>query len=240
VSDDNERGTLADYLITFAPWIGYIALTEFAGSWRLGFIVGLAISAGTLVWRVLHGDSRFMEVGTLAYCAAMTAVSQIFPDSPLRPYNVPLSLVVVGLLSLVSLAMRSPFTYRIARDKVPGWILKDASHHARLFHAHVVATSSWAAAQTAAGALGALLIGVRLVPIAISAQVIGTLVPVGVTRYQHERFMHSAVATQDAASPAQEDADDEHAAAEPGDGELDEQPDSAPPPPPTQPDSDAA
>jgi len=189
----SKQRTAGDYLLTFAPWVAYVSLTEAADSWRLGFAIGLTISAGTVAWRTLHTDSRFIDVGTLCYCAAMTGVSLSYPDSPLRPYNIPLSAVVVGLLSLVSVISGSPFTYRIARDKVPGWVLEDPAQHARLFQAHTTATKSWAAAQVAGGTLGAAFVGAKLAPAAITAQLIGTLVPVGITRFQHERFMHSAV-----------------------------------------------
>jgi hypothetical protein len=197
MATDKERNVIYDYLLTFAPWIAYITCTEAANSWRLGYIVGLAISIALVAWRTIRRDSRFIDVGTLCFCAIMVAVSLTFPHSPLKTYDMPLSLVAVGLLSFFSLAVRSPFTYRIARDKVPAWILKDSVQHARLFRAHVVATRSWATAQTAGGALGAILIDARIAPAAVAAQTIGTLLPVAVTRIQHEHFLSSVFARRD-------------------------------------------
>lgn len=84
------RAVLPDYLVTLAPWLGYIALTQVTDSWRLGFLIGSAVSTGVVTWRTLRRDSRFMDLGTLCYCAAMSAVSLAFPSSPLRPFNVPL------------------------------------------------------------------------------------------------------------------------------------------------------
>lgn len=199
-----EHNAIYDYLLTFAPWLAYIICTEAASSWRLGFTVGLTISIAVVAWRVIRKDSRFIDLGTLCYCAVMTAVSLTFPHSPLKPYNMPLSLVAVGALSLSSLAARSPFTYRIAREKVPAWVLEDSVQHARLFRAHVIATRSWAAAQTAGGALAAVLIGASIAPAAVLAQVIGTLLPVAITRVQHEHFLSSASARPDEPEPQHE------------------------------------
>jgi hypothetical protein len=200
--------------MTFAPWIAYVSITEIADSWGAGFAVGLTISAGIVIWRTIHGDSRFIDVGTLCYCATMTAVSLTYPDSSLRPYNIPLSSAVVGLLSLASIMIRPPFTYRIAREKVPDWIFTDAPHHARFLRAHMTATRSWAVAQATGGALGAVFIAARLVPVAITAQVIGTLVPVGITRFQHERFMHSAVPPENPAGAVDDEVGEHHIVAE--------------------------
>lgn len=187
--------TIGDYLLTLAPWIAYALITDFSDSWSAGFAVGLTISAGTVIWRTIHRDSRFIDVGTLSYCAVMTAVSLTYPDSPLRPYNIALSSGVVGALSLISIVISPPFTYRIARDKVPDWVLRDAAKQAMLLRAHITATKSWTVAQTAAGALGSVFIAAGLAPVAIAAQLIGTLVPAGFTRFQHDRFMRSAVAS---------------------------------------------
>jgi hypothetical protein len=222
-----KRRTIGDYLVTFAPWIAYVFITEISDSWGVGFVVGLTISAGIVIWRTIRRDSRFIDVGTLSYCAAMTAVSLIYPDSPLRPYNIPLSSGAVGLLSLASIVIRPPFTYRIACDKVPEWILKDVVHQARLLRAHMTATRSWAVAQTVGGALGAVLIAVGLAPFSIIAQLIGTVVPVGITRLQHERFMHSvmapgnsAVAPENSAENIGDEVGEDHVVAESDKGVL--------------------
>jgi hypothetical protein len=95
----------------------------------------------------------------------------------------------VGGLSVVSLLMRSPFTYRIERNHVPKRVLEDSALHGAFYRAHVVATSSWAASQSLAAAVGAVLIHAKLDPGAALVQAVGTLTPVGITRYRHEGFM---------------------------------------------------
>jgi hypothetical protein len=193
------RGVLPDYLVTLAPWLGYIALTEVTDSWRLGFLVGLAVSAGVVTWRTLRKDSRFMDVGTLCYCATMSAVSLAFPSSPLRPFAVSLSLVTVGALSLFSLVFPPPFTYRIHRSKVAAWIIADKSLHAIMMHAHRVATGSWAVAQALAGIVCAALVPANVTPAILAAQVVGVSVPVCVTHTQHRRFLRSVASHKEMA-----------------------------------------
>jgi hypothetical protein len=182
---------LTDYAVTLAPWAAYVAFSNALGSWRDGFIIGLATSALLVLARTIHRDSRFIDIGTLVYCAVLATISTIDPGSPVRAYNLPLSMSMVGGLSAASLAIRSPFTYRIARDHVPRAVLDDPEHHRQLFHAHVIATSVWAGGQLLAAGASALLVFRHQPGFAIAVQAVGTLVPVAATRYQHERVTES-------------------------------------------------
>jgi hypothetical protein len=197
--------TLVDYGITFAPWAGYIVFTHVFGSWKYGFLVGLALSVAIVAGRTLQHDSRFLDLGTLVYCAAMTAVSTTHPSSPIRAYNLPLSLGAVGTLSSASLAMRSPFTYRIARDHVPKELLDSPIHRRLLYRAHIVATSCWAGSQLVAGGVSAAMVAAKTGSAAVIAvQSVGTLVPVAATRFQHERVaqqFHTAEARRSTDKP---------------------------------------
>src|ERR1700733_12151064 len=130
-------GELVDYLLSFAPWVGYVVLTRAANSWGEGYTLGLGLADALVVWRTIRRDSRFLDIGTLCFCAVMTAVSVSDPQSPLRPYNLPLSMAAVAFLSAASLAMRSPFTFRIARRHVEGDLLDDPERFQKLYRAHV-------------------------------------------------------------------------------------------------------
>ncbi len=192
-------GTLVDYGVTFAPWAAYIVFTHVLGSWKYGFLVGLCVSAVIVLLRTLRHDSRFLDLGTLAYCAVMAGISAGDPASPLRPYNLPMSLGVVGGLSSVSLAMKSPFTYRIARQHVPKTLLDDADHHRLLYRAHVWATSSWAGGQLAAGAASAAMVAAKAGSAAVIAvQSVGTFLPAATTRFQHLRVARQFEAATEA------------------------------------------
>src|SRR5580704_14590998 len=74
---------LVVYLVSFAPWIGYVVLTRVLNSWGDGYALGLGLAFAVVVWRTVKHDSRFMDVGTLAFCAVMTIVSLSDPTSPL-------------------------------------------------------------------------------------------------------------------------------------------------------------
>jgi len=197
-SESRAVGTLADYAISFAPWAGYIAFSHLLGSWKYGFLVGLASSVAIVTVRSVEHDSRFLDVGTLVYCAVMSVVSTTHPTSPIRQYNLPLSLGAVGGISSASLAMKSPFTYRIAREHVPREMLENPAHQRLLYRAHVLATSWWAASQLAAGTASAAMVAVKTGPAAVIAvQSVGTLLPVAATRFHHERATKGFRATSE-------------------------------------------
>lgn len=183
---------LADYALTFLPWISYLALLQVAGSWRFGFLAGLAVAAGVVAWRTVRHEGRLFDLGTLLYCLAMTLVSSLEPDAGLKAYNVPLSLAAVGGLSTVSLLVGAPFTYRIERVHVAPAILADENQRHRFYTCHVKATASWAVACGGSAALAAMLVGTDHSSAAVAVQAIGILVAVGATRHWHERFLGSA------------------------------------------------
>lgn len=193
---------LLDYAVSLSPWAGYVAFTNLLGSWKYGFVVGLGLSAAIVAWRSYRRDSRFLDVGTLTYCAAMTVLSTVDPTSPVRPYNLPLSMAAVGGLSTGSIVVGSPFTYRIARTHVAQALLDDPVHHRLLYRAHLVATSSWAVAQGVAAAASAICVAAGSTVVAIVVQSVGTLVPVGMTRFQHERAEKAQAAAAHDVEPA--------------------------------------
>ena len=180
-------GELVDYFLSFAPWIGYVVLTHVLGSWSDGYALGLGLAFALVVWRTIRRDSRFLDIGTLCFCGVMTAVSVSDPTSPLRPYNLPLSMAAVAAISGLSLAMRSPFTFRIARRHVESEVLDDPQRLNALYKAHVAATSWWAGSQIVAAAASAICVGARSTVGAAVVQSVGTLFPAGMTRYHHGR-----------------------------------------------------
>jgi hypothetical protein len=178
---------LLDYVVSFVPWIGYVVLTHVLNSWADGYSFGLGLAAAVVAWRMIRRDSRFLDVGTLLFCAVMTVVSVSDPKSPVRPYNLPLSMAAVGAISLVSLLIRSPFTFRIATRHVGEAVLKDPSRVKTLYRAHFAATSWWAGSQFTAAGASALCVAGKSGALAAVFQSVGTLIPVGMTRYQHTK-----------------------------------------------------
>jgi hypothetical protein len=210
-------GELLDYLLSFAPWIGYVILTRAANSWADGYTLGLGLAFALVVWRTIRRDSRFLDIGTLCFCAVMTAVSVSYPNSPLRPYNLPLSMAAVAALSAASLVMRSPFTFRIARRHVGDEVLDDPNRFQALYRAHVAATSWWAGSQIVGAVASALCVAARSLALASVFQGVGTLVPVGMTRYHHARGTRPL----DQPGPVSQSATSESATSESGPSEPD-------------------
>lgn len=177
---------LIDYLVSLAPWAMYIAVSH-VFSWSSGFSMGLAVAAAIVVWRTFTKDSRFIDLGTLGYCALMTIISTTDPSSPLRPYNLPLSLAAIGTLSTISLVMRSPFTYRIEKAHISPKVLANPLHHGILYRAHVIATSSWSICQYIGAGGAALLVHAKLGGAAVVPEVAGTIIPTGMTVFHSGR-----------------------------------------------------
>jgi hypothetical protein len=198
---------LVDYLISFAPWIGYVVLTRVLNSWGDGYALGLGLAFAVVVWRTVKHDSRFMDVGTLAFCAGMTIVSLSDPTSPLRPYNLPLSMAAVGAISLISLVIRSPFTFRIARQHVDDEVLQNPQRMSQLYRSHVAATSWWAGSQFTAAGASAICVAGKSGVLATVVQSVGTLLPAGMTRYHHSH------GTREPVDPGDEPADPDPEAA---------------------------
>lgn len=202
-ADEHPALTFADYVRTLLPWAAYIAGTHAIGSWKYGFIIGTGVAAAIVVNEIAHRQSRFMDLGTLLFCVCMTAAALYNAKSILKTYNLPLSLAFIGLLSAVSLLMRSPFTYRCHRDHLPDAALKSTAAHEVIYRRHVTATAVWAISELLAGGASALLILNHHGGWAIAVQIAGTLVPMGYTRFTHERIhSHPEVRVHLAAVPA--------------------------------------
>jgi hypothetical protein len=198
-------GELLDYLLSFGPWVGYVVLTRALGSWSAGYSLGLGLALCLVAWRTIRHDSRFMDIGTLCFCAVMTTVSLSDPTSPLRPYNLPLSMAAVAAISTLSLAMRTPFTFRIASRHVDDDLLNDPQRLQTLYRAHVAATSWWAGSQFLAAVASAACVAGRSVILASLFQGVGTLVPVGMTRYHHGRATRPPAPDDEAQSAGEPD-----------------------------------
>jgi hypothetical protein len=112
-------------------------------------------------------------------------------------------MAAVGAISLVSLLMRSPFTFRIARQHVDDRVLQDPQRMTLLYRSHVAATSWWAGAQFTAAGASAICVAAKSGALATVVQSVGTLLPAGMTRYHHGR------GTRDPRDPSEDEKDPE-------------------------------
>ena len=77
--------------------------------------------------------------------------------------------------------------FRIASRHVGDELLDDPDRLKKLYKAHVTATSWWVGSQISAAAASAACVAARSLGWASVLQGVGTLIPVGMTRYHHGR-----------------------------------------------------
>jgi hypothetical protein len=89
-------------------------------------------------------DSQILEVSTVVYFAALTALAFAVPASPLQHYVGALSMAWLALTAWGTLAVRRPFTLGIAKRQTPPEIWGSPV----FLRVNVVITAAWALAFT--------------------------------------------------------------------------------------------
>ncbi|BCJ32696.1 hypothetical protein Athai_01990 [Actinocatenispora thailandica] len=133
------------YLLAFAPWIVYAVIP--ASQWRWGALTALVLTAATLAWSIARRrplGSMIIQLGSVAFFAAATALAFLDPHTGLHPYLPALSNGWLAVISWFSLAIRQPFTMGIARLDTP----REVWHQPLFIRTNVVVTLVWAIAFT--------------------------------------------------------------------------------------------
>ena len=196
------------YLLAFAPWIVYAVIPS--SQWQWAALAALLISAATLAWSVgkrRPAASMIIQIGSLAFFAAATALAFVEPHTALHPYLPALSNGWLAVISWFSLAIRQPFTLGIAKLDTP----REVWHQPLFIRTNVIITLVWAiafalgaAALAACGATGA---GSGIV---VAVQIASFVVPIAFTvryvalvqrRVAHLRAQARAAPTDPAPSP---------------------------------------
>jgi hypothetical protein len=173
------------YLRGFLPWIAFAALSSFG--WQWGAPAGLALAVGLFLQGRRKGtplDSQVLEVSTMAYFVALTALASLVPQSPVRDFVGAISMAWLALTAWGGLAVRRPFTLGIAKQQTPEeyWRLPV------FLRINVVLTMAWAIAFTVTGAVLAVLDVAHVGPVVtIPAQVAGFVIPAVFTAKYPER-----------------------------------------------------
>jgi hypothetical protein len=140
------------YLLGFAPWIIYAALSS--ADWRIGMCAA-AVAAGLLVARHRRAHDLDLLTGvTFAFFGVMAIIALAAPHSGLHHWTPALSAATLAVIAVVSLAARRPFTAAIARRTVPEQFWATPT----FVHTNDVITSVWAAAFTASAVACTLII----------------------------------------------------------------------------------
>ena len=164
-----------NYLRGFIPWIAFAVIST--AGWQWGALSGLVIGVVMLIGQRRAGvtfDALILELSTVVYFAALTALAFAAPNSPLHAYSGVLSFGWLALTAWGTLAIRRPFTLGIARRGTP----REMWRTPVFLRVNVVITSVWAGAFTLTAIAIALCVASGLGSGAsITCQVIGFAVP---------------------------------------------------------------
>lgn len=130
------------YLRAFAPWIVFAVVPS--QYWQWAALAALGVSALGIAQQVRAGqrlEAMAIDIGSIAFFAALTVIAFTDPDSVLHPYTPALSSGVLAVVAGVSLAVRTPFTLPIAKQTTP----QELWDHPVFIRTAYVITSVWTA-----------------------------------------------------------------------------------------------
>jgi hypothetical protein len=131
------------YVRGFIPWIAFAAISTVG--WQWGALAGLA--AGVYLIRKnrragVAADALILDISTVLYFAAITALAFAAPGSPLRPYSGAISFLWLAVTAFGGLAIGRPFTVGIARQTTP----QEYWHTPAFLRINKVITTAWGTA----------------------------------------------------------------------------------------------
>jgi hypothetical protein len=133
------------YVLAFAPWIVYAVIPS--SQWQWGALAALVLTAATLVWSIARRRpvaSMIIQLGSVVFFAAATALAFADPHTALHPYLPAVSNGWLAVISWFSLAIRQPFTLGIAKLDTP----REVWHQPLFIRTNVVITLVWSIAFT--------------------------------------------------------------------------------------------
>jgi hypothetical protein len=164
------------YVRTFLPWIVYGVVPS--GSWQWGALAALVIAIASIVVQTRAGrgaDAMIIEIGSAVFFLALTVIAFADPDTGLHSYSAALANGTLALISLISLAIRRPFTLGIAKQTTPRefWDLPE------FLKVNMIITSVWAASFVVAAVVLTLIAhaGPDHVAATVTVQIAGLVVP---------------------------------------------------------------
>jgi hypothetical protein len=140
------------YVRAFAPWIAFALIPS--GVWQWGALTALILSVLGIARQARAGlplDAQIIEIGSAAYFAALAALAFADPHTSLHAYTSAMASGALGIIGLISLAVRKPFTLGVAKQTTP----RELWDHPRFIQVNVIITSVW----TASFVIGAVALG---------------------------------------------------------------------------------
>lgn len=108
------------YLLAFAPWLVFAVIPS--GAWAWGAVIALVLALAGIVRQTRGGlplDAQIIALGTAVYFAALAALAFAEPHSKLHDYTAAMASGALALISVISIAVRKPFTLGIAKQDTP-------------------------------------------------------------------------------------------------------------------------
>ncbi|MEU0502277.1 hypothetical protein [Nocardia sp. NPDC005998] len=130
------------YLRTFAPWIVFAVVPP--QYWQWAALAAFGVSALGITQQIRAGqrmEAMIIDIGSVAFFAAVAVLAFADPDTALHPYTPALSSGVLALVAGASLAVRMPFTLPIAKRTTP----QEVWDHPVFIRTSYVITSVWTA-----------------------------------------------------------------------------------------------
>jgi hypothetical protein len=174
-----------NHLRGFVPWIAFAALSTVG--WQWGALAGLVLALALFADGRRRGtplDTQVLELSTIVYFAALTALSFLAPQSPAQHFVGAASMAWLALTAWGGLALRQPFTLGIAKQQTP----RELWTSPIFLRVNAVLTAAWAIAFTVTSLA---LLGMEVAQVGaagtITVQVAGFVVPAIFTARYPER-----------------------------------------------------
>lgn len=167
------------YLLTFAPWIVFAAVSAIAppSGWGWAALAGLVVAIGVVLRQRLArvpADALILETGSAVFFIALAGLAFTVPDSPMRHYAGAAALGWLALIAWGTLAAGRPFTLGIARLSTPAEVWGTPIFR----RVNVLITLVWAVSFTATAALLAAAVAAGLgSAVTVAIQVAGFVIP---------------------------------------------------------------
>ena len=183
------------YVRAFAPWIVFAVIP--GGAWQWAALIAVVISVAGIARQTSSGlplDAQIIELGSAAYFAALAALAFSDPHTSLHGYTAAMASGALGLIGLVSLAVRKPFTLGVAKQSTP----REVWDHPVFIRVNTIITSVW----TASFAVGCVALAV-LAHSSVLARSLVQAAAFAVPLVFTARYVASARARADVDSPLQ-------------------------------------
>lgn len=163
------------YVRGFVPWIAFAAIATVG--WQWGALAGL-VTGAVLIRRNrragVTADALILDISTVIYFAALTALAFAVPDSPLHHYSGAMSFGWLAVTAFGGLAVGRPFTIGIAKQTTA----QEFWHTPQFLRINQVITTVWATAFLLTGAAVAVCDAADAgAPLEIVFEVVGFAAP---------------------------------------------------------------